>query len=421
MSTIPLLIQKIKKLEFIQVFFYLIKWSIYAGIVGILTGALSAFFLKSLEKVTALQFHYSWLLFLLPFGGAFISYLYKKFGKNALKGNNLIIQQATGGTENVPLRLIPLTLIGTLATHLFGGSAGREGTAVQMGGATADFVGRVIKINAKERRILIICGMSAGFSSVFGTPIAGTLFALEVLVLGYFREEALFPSLWSALVANWVTLALGATHHVYHIGVIPVPTFSLIFKLIFAATLFSLTGRLFSHLTAYFKMQFSKWFPNPIFKSFFGGTLVIILVLLVGSRAYLGLSLPLLEQSFNGQTPTFAFLFKLLFTSITLGAGFQGGEVTPLFVIGATLGSTLAPLLAIPVAFLAGLGFIGVFAGATNTPIACFVMGLELFGTDSLPYLFLICVVSYLFSGNLSIYHSQIIQIKKGTLFEEDY
>ncbi len=411
---------KIKQLEFTQILFYLIKWFIYAGFVGTLTGALSAFFLKSLEKVTALQVHYSWLLFLLPLAGAFISYLYKDFGKNAHKGNNLVIEQAIGGEEKIPLRLIPLALIGTLATHLFGGSAGREGTAVQMGGATADFVGRIIKINAKERRILIICGMSAGFSSVFGTPIAGTLFAMEVLVLGYFREEALFPSLWSALVANWVTLALGATHHIYQMGLIPTSTPLLILKLILAAILFGLTGRLFSRLTAYLKTKFSEWFPNPIFKSFFGGIIIIILVIVIGSRAYLGLSLPMLEQSFNGDLPPLSFLIKLIFTSVTLGAGFQGGEVTPLFVIGATLGSTLAPFLALPVSFLAGLGFIGVFSGATNTPIACFVMGLELFGTASLPYLFLICVISYLFSGNLGIYHSQLVQIKKGTLFEED-
>lgn len=409
-----------KKTDFSLVIVYVLKWLIYASAVGLLTGALSAFFLKSLEEATAMRSSHSLLLYGLPFAGALISFLYLKFGKNAIRGNNLVIEQANGADERVPLRLIPLTLIGTIATHLFGGSAGREGTAVQIGGATADLVGRIFKINKKERRILIICGMSAGFSSVFGTPIAGTLFALEVLALGIFREEALFPSLWAALVANWTALSLGAVHTHYQMGEIPTTSFSLIAKLILAAIVFGLTGRLFSRLTDYLKAKLKIWMPNPVIKSFVGGCLIILFVLLVGSRDYLGLSLPLLQQAFDGDSAPFAFIFKLIFTSVTLSAGFQGGEVTPLFVIGATLGSSLAPLLGLSIPFVAGLGFIGVFAGATNTPIACFIMGLELFGATALPYLFLICVISYLFSGNSGIYESQLIHIKKATLFEED-
>ncbi|MGX7418624.1 voltage-gated chloride channel family protein [Carnobacterium gallinarum] len=411
-------IQKIKEADFLKVSTYLIKWLLYGSVVGALTGALSTLFLNSLATVTELRINYTFLLYFLPVAGALISYSYLKFGKNAVRGNNLVIEQANGGTERVPFRLIPLTLIGTLATHLFGGSAGREGTAVQMGGATADFVGRLFKINQKERRILIICGMSAGFSSVFGTPIAGTLFALEVLALGIFREEALFPSLWAALVANWMAIYLGATHTHYSMGNIPTTTVTLVIKLMFAAILFGLTGRLFSRLTDYLKNKWKEWFPNPVLKSFLGGSFIIVLVLLLGTRDYLGLSLPLLQQAFSGDSAPYAFILKLLFTSVTLSTGFQGGEVTPLFVMGATLGSTLAPILGISIPFLAGLGFIGVFAGATNTPIACFIMGLELFGTDALPYLFLICVISYLFSGNSGIYESQLIHIKKATLFE---
>lgn len=420
MTTSTHLLKKMKELEFIDLILYFIKWSFYAGIVGVLVGCLSAFFLLTLDIATAERLSHPWLLFGLPFAGALISYLYFKFGKNAGRGNNLVIEQANGGSETIPKRLIPLTLIGTLATHLFGGSAGREGTAVQMGGSVAEAVGFFFKINKKERRILIICGMSAGFSSVFGTPIAGTLFALEVLALGFFREEGLFPSLWAALIANWVTLSFGIVHHSYQMGAIPAVSFSLVGKIMFAALCFGLTGRLFSRLTAFLKKFFKKWIVHPALRSFVGGSILILMVFIVGSRDYLGLSLPLIDQAFNGDSNPFAFLIKLLFTSLTLGTGFQGGEVTPLFVIGATLGSSLAPLLGIAIPFLAGLGFIGVFAGATNTPIACFVMGLELFGTESLPYLFLVCVISYLFSGNFGIYESQKISIQKTKLFEED-
>lgn len=420
MITLNHQLKKLKKLEFVEIIFYFIKWSFYAGVVGILVGCLSAFFLLTLDMATAERLAHPWLLFGLPFAGAFISYLYFKFGKNAGRGNNLVIEQANGGSETIPKRLIPLTLIGTLATHLFGGSAGREGTAVQMGGSVADAVGSLFKINAKERRILIICGMSAGFSSVFGTPIAGTLFALEVLALGFFREEGLFPSLWAALIANWVTLSFGVVHHSYQMGTIPAASFGLIAKIMLAALCFGLTGRLFSRLTDFLKSFFKKWILNPALRSFIGGALIILMVFVVGSRDYLGLSLPLIDQAFNGEAHPFAFLLKLFFTAFTLGTGFQGGEVTPLFVIGATLGSTLAPILGVAIPFLTGLGFIGVFAGATNTPIACFVMGLELFGTKALPYLFLVCVISYLFSGNFGIYESQKIGIRKTKLFEDD-
>lgn len=418
MITLNHQLKKLKELEFIEIIFYLVKWGFYAGIVGVLVGCLSAFFLLALDVATSERLAHPWLLFGLPFAGALISYLYFKFGKNAGRGNNLVIEQANGGNEPIPKRLIPLTLVGTLATHLFGGSAGREGTAVQMGGSVADSIGSLFKISSKERRILIICGMSAGFSSVFGTPIAGTLFALEVLALGFFREEGLFPSLWAALVANWVTLSFGVVHHVYQMGPIPVASFGLIVKIMLAALCFGLIGRLFSRLTAFFKTLFKKWFVHPALRSFIGGLLIISMVFIIGSRDYLGLSLPMIDQAFNGETSPFAFLLKLLFTAVTLGTGFQGGEVTPLFVIGATLGSTLAPLLGIGIPFLTGLGFIGVFAGATNTPIACFVMGLELFGTESLPYLFLVCVISYLFSGNFGIYESQKIGIQKTKLFD---
>lgn len=411
-----LILKKIKTTEIGRIGDYFFKWLLYSSLVGIGVGSLSAFFLISLTFVTTTRMTFSWLLYLLPLGGAAVSWLYWKFGGNAIRGNNLIIQEARSTkkeVESIPKRLIPLTLFGTLVTHLFGGSAGREGTAVQIGGSLADAIARVFHMAKNERSILLIAGMSAGFSSVFGTPLAGTVFAMEVLALDLVRQEALFPSLWAALVGNWVTTFLGISHAHYTMGIVPEATLGLIIKIVSAAIIFGFTGRLFSWTTRITKVIMSDWFNNPVIKSFIGGIFIILLVFIVGSREFIGLSLPLIDQAFLGESGPLDSVGKLIFTAVTLGSGFQGGEVTPLFAIGATLGSSLAHLLHVSVPLLAGLGFVGVFAAASNTPVTCFVMGLEIFGPTALPYLFLTCLVSYLFSGSQGIYETQQVHLRK--------
>jgi H+/Cl- antiporter ClcA len=396
-----------------ELLLYMGKWTVLASIVGVLAGCASAFFLLSLEWAGYTRDTHPWLLFLLPFGGALVSYIYWKYGQNAAKGNNLIIEQAQGADESIPLRMAPLALGGTIITHLFGGSVGREGTAVQMSGAFSELVGKVCKLDKIDRRIILVCAISSGFGSVFGTPLAGTIFALEVLALGMIRHEAIFPSFIAACVGNMVTVAWGIEHHHYSIGEIPMFSWLLVAKIVVAAILFGLTSRLFSQLAHWLKKIFAKFFINPAWRSFVGGTLFVVLTLLVGTRDYTGLGIPLIEEAFNGTVATFAFLMKLVFTTLMLGAGYQGGEVTPLFVIGSTLGSTLAQYLHVSIPFLAALGFIGVFCGATSTPIACFVMGIELFGSEAAMYFFLVCVISYLCSGHTGIYTSQRIGVSK--------
>jgi H+/Cl- antiporter ClcA len=393
---------------------YFIKWIVLGSFVGLMTGSASAFFLYSLDYVTSLRMENPWLLFFLPLGGAVVSYLYFKFGKSSTKGNNLILEQIHGGTESVPLRMAPLVLIGTLITHLFGGSAGREGTAVQMGGSLSEWFGKLIRVTPADRKTLLICGISGGFGSIFGTPLAGTLFGLEVLAIGVISHQALLPAFVASLVGNLTATSLwGVSHLHYSIGDIPALSFMVILKVILASILFGLTSRLFSELTHSLKRWYSYFFRNPMIKSAVGGIIIIGLVYLLGTRDYLGLGLPLIEASFTGEVSPLAFLGKILFTSLTLGAGFQGGEVTPLFAIGATLGNALSGWIGLYAPFLAALGFIAVFCGATNTPIACFIMGIELFGGEGAVYMFMACVISYLFSGHSGIYTSQLIGTSK--------
>ena len=394
-----------------------LKWIVLGGAVGVLSGTASAFFLKSLNYVTDVRMNHGWLLFLLPLGGALVSYLYMKFGQNSAKGNNLILEQINEGQESIPLRMAPLVLFGTLVTHLFGGSAGREGTAVQMGGSLAEWFGKLIRIDAADRKILLMCGISGGFGSIFGTPLAGTIFGLEVIAIGLISHRALLPCFAASFVGDLIATRIWGAHHIhYRIGIVPGVEMSIVLKVVVASILFGLVSLLFSELTHALKRGFAVVFKNPMLKSAVGGFAVIALVAIVGTRDYLGLGLPLIQQSFEGEVSPLAFLWKLLFTSVTLGAGFQGGEVTPLFAIGATMGHSLADLFGLYAPFLAALGFIAVFCGATNTPIACFIMGIELFGSEAAVYLFIACLVSYIFSGHSGIYTSQRIGISKSRL-----
>lgn len=392
----------------------LLKWILLGSGVGVLTGTASAFFLVSLEHVTELRIEHPWLLYLLPAGGALVSYLYLKLGRNSGKGNNLILEQINNGDEAIPLRMAPLVLFGTLITHLFGGSAGREGTAVQMGGSLAEAFGKLLRVNAVDRRILLICGISGGFGSIFGTPLAGTVFGLEVLAIGLISHEALLPAFVASFVGHLVTTSFwGVSHIQYQVEWVPQISALVLLKVVFASLLFGLTSILFSELTHALKKGYTYLFRNPMLKSAVGGLVIIGLVYLLGTRDYLGLGIPLIQNSFEDGVSPFTFLWKLIFTSLTLGAGFQGGEVTPLFAIGATLGHALSGFLHLYGPFLASLGFIAVFCGATNTPIACFLMGIELFGSDGAIYMFIACLISYLFSGHTGIYTSQKIGISK--------
>lgn len=397
-------IQQFNQLE------YIFKWFVMAVIIGGLTGSAAAFFLKSLEWATVYREVNRWVIIGLPIGGLFVGMLYHYFGSDVVKGNNQLIEEFHSPKQIIPLKMAPLVVFGTIVTHLFGGSAGREGTAVQMGGAIADQFTRLFRLNKIDRKIILTMGISAGFAAVFGTPLAGAVFALEVLVVGRMRYEAIFPSFLTAILANYVCSSWNLTLHThYHINYVPTITPINLAWCMLAGIIFGLTAMLFSSVTHFFSKFFKQKINYPPLRPFLGGVIIVLVVFVFGGTKYLGLGIPIIEKAFVDNLNLYDFLLKLLFTAFTLGAGFKGGEVTPLFFIGAALGNALVWFIPLPMALLAGMGFVAVFSGATNTPIACTLMGIELFGVESALYIAIACITGYLFSGHTGVYGEQII------------
>lgn len=391
--------------------------------VGVLSGSASAFFLWALDRATETRIEHGWLLWLLPLGGIVISLFYHWFGKSAAGGNNLILEQIHAPGGGVPARMAPLVLFGTVLTHLFGGSAGREGTAVQMGGSLADAYRRVFRISAEHQRLLLMAGVAAGFGSVFGTPVTGAVFAMEVLVIGRIQYEALIPVLIASVVADWTCGEWGIHHTSYHIAIDGGERLNpyLLLWAGLGGIAFGLASRLFSELVHNLEGVWKKFISVFWLRPVVGALVVIALVYAVGTRDYLGLgvtnpdpnAVTVLSSFHAGGATPWSWWWKLLFTAVTLSCGFKGGEVTPLFFIGAALGNAVGTLAEVPIDLMAGLGFIAVFAGAANTPLACTLMGVELFGSHYAPHFALACFVAYYFSGHSGIYASQIIGVPK--------
>lgn len=398
---------------------FLLKWIFICLLIGGLTGSASAIFLWTLEWATNYREANSLIIWLFPIAGLIIGLSYHYLGKSVVKGNNLLLDEYHHPTKKIPFKMAPLVFLGTILTHLFGGSAGREGTAVQIGGTIADQFTTVFKLTPKERKIIIIAGISAGFSAVFGTPLAGAIFALEVMVIGRLKLDAIIPSFLAAIFANYFCDVWQISHHThYSITKIIAVTPTTIFWSILAGILFGLVSRLFSKSTHLWSNLFVKTIKYPPLRPVIGGLILAVIVYLIGTTKYIGLGIPTIENAFNVQLNSYDFILKLLFTSFTLGAGFKGGEVTPLFYIGATLGNILVWFIPMPMPLLAGMGFVAVFAGATNTPIACTIMGIELFGIESGVFIAIACTTAYLSSGHSGIYGSQKIGSPKNKFLQ---
>ncbi len=394
----------------------LAKWVFWGSVIGVIVGSASTILINFNDYLTKVRDKNPILLFLLPLGGIIIGYIYMNYGKGSRKGNDLILEHIHHGQDEIPLRMGPIVYICTFITHLFGGSSGREGAAIQMGASISEGLNRLFKIDKIDRRILIISGVSGGFGSAFGTPIAGTLFGMEAIVIGKTRYEAFIPCFVASFVGHYTATALGITHEHFIIKSIPEINTINLMKVIGLSIIFGFVSILYSQLRHAVKRFSDKYMKNLMLRAFVGGTVIIALTLIIGSRDYLGRGLPMVEKAFKGNVPPFAFLGKLVFTAVTIGTGFRGGEVIPLFFMGATLGNALSSAAGLPPSFLAAIGMIAIFSGATNTPISAFILSLEMFEAKGITYFFMACLISFIFSGHHGIYASQKLYEPKSRL-----
>ena len=397
-------------LEQFQLFVDLGRWIPVSALVGIMGGTASALLLWSLDLATRIRERHIWLILFLAPAGWLVGLLYQRLGASVEAGNNLILEQTHDPTDTIPIRMTPLILIGTFMTHLFGGSAGREGTAIQTGASLADQLSRPLRMAPHERRILLMAGIAAGFGSVFGTPLAGAVFGLEVLAIGRLSYDALAPCFMAAFAGDLVTRAWGIHHTVYPISKVPSMSLSGVACSMIAGVIFGLVAMGFARLTHFVSHTARKFIAHAPLRPVAGGLLVTIAVFGLGyshMEKYIGLGVPTIVASFTSKIAPYDFFAKTLFTAVTLGTGFKGGEVTPLFYIGATLGNALSHILPLPPSLLAAMGFAAVFAGAANTPIASTFLAVELFGAEAGAYAGIACVISYLFSGHAGIYNAQ--------------
>ena len=393
-----------------------LQWIALGVAVGLACGFASAFFLWLLDKATTFRVGHETIVYTLPLGGLVIGLVYERWGQTIKGGNNLVLDTIHDNAPQIPLRMAPMVLIGTVLTHFFGGSAGREGTAVQMGASLADAISHRFRLHHDTRRQLLAAGIAGGFGSVFGTPIAGLLFGLEVVWVGRVEYSALLPALVASVVGDYVTRHCGIVHTHYPTLAAEPLTWLLALKWLVVAVAVAATGTAFVEMTHRLKHFLESKIKRLPIRMFLGGLVIVVLWKLVGTSDYLGLGVPSIVRAFVDPTvPAWAFAAKLVFTSVTLAAGFLGGEVTPLFFIGATLGAVLGRVLGIPVPLAAGVGLAAVFAAAANTPLSLSIMAVELLGANAFPHVVIVAVVAYLLTGHRGIYPSQrLTRLKTG-------
>lgn len=382
--------------------------------VGVAAGIASAVFLLLLDRATDFRERHEVIVYALPFAGLVLGLVYERWGGPIKGGNDLVIDTIHDARPQLPLRMAPMVLVGTVLTHLFGGSAGREGTAVQMGASLADALAHRVGAREHLRRVAVAAGIAGGFGSVFGTPIAGAIFGLEVFAIGRIELRALVPALLASVVGDWVTRRLGVVHTAYpQVPYVPLGVL-VVAKLVLVGGAMALATVAFVELTHRLKAILAARIPRLPLRMFSGGCAVVALWWLVGTSDYLGLGVPAIVRAFHDPNlASYAFALKIVFTAITLASGFLGGEVTPLFFVGATLGSVLARLLGLPLELGAAVGLGAVFGAAANTPIALSIMVVELCGTSVAPHVLLVTFIAFVLAGHRGIYPSQRVHLTK--------
>lgn len=387
------------------------KWIIIAGITGLIGGTVGSIFHLSVEFATQTRLEDPWIIYLLPFGGLIIVFLYKKV-MNEDPGTNLVINSIrTDG--KVPFMMSPLIFIGTVITHLFGGSAGREGAALQLGGSIGSQIGNFIGLDEKDMHLITLCGMSGVFSALFGTPLTATFFSMEVISIGIIHYSAFIPCIVSSLTAYAVSLYFGLEPVRFSLNIFPEISFINIVKVMVLGSLCAIVSIIFCEVLHKSNKLLKKLMPNSYIRVFAGGTIIILMTLVIGSRDYNGAGMDIISNAINGSAKPEAFLLKMIFTAITISVGYKGGEIVPTFFIGSTFGCVFGSVLGLDPCFGAAVGLVALFCGVVNTLITSIILSIELFGAGNIILFAIACGVSYMESGYYSLYTSQKIMYSK--------
>ena len=396
-------------IEYLSTF---LKWVIIATIVGIVGGILGSLFHISIDYVTELRLDHDFIIFLLPIGGIIIAAMYRLFSSKGKIDTNRVIESVREG-EKVPLVMIPLIFISTVITHMLGGSAGREGAALQLGGSIGYNFGKLLRLKKSSMHIIVMSGMSAVFAALFGTPLTAAIFSIEVTSVGVLHYAGLLPCVISSVTAAQIAKNFNL-HPVSFSGIeFGNVNWDMTVKVILLSVLCALVSILFCTTIKKSEHLMDKLFKNSFLRAFAGGAIIVMLTLLVGTRDYNGAGMDMITRAINGEANGEAFLLKIIFTAITISSGFKGGEIVPSFFIGSTFGCCAAPLLGIDPAVAAALGFIALFCGVVNCPVASILLALEVFGGEGMIFFAIACSVSYMMSGCFGLYHSQKIVYSK--------
>lgn len=387
------------------------KWIAVALLTGGIGGVVGSVFHLSVEFATKTRFQNPWILYFLPFGGLIIVFLYKK-GLKEDPGTNLVINSIRTD-EKVPLLMCPLIFIGTVITHLFGGSAGREGAALQIGGSIGSKVGRVLKLDEKDKHMVVLCGMSGVFAALFGTPLTAAIFSMEVISIGIIYYAAFIPCIVSALMAYRISLFFGLKPVRFTLNYIAPINTETVLKVIFLGSLCAVVSILFCEILHRIGGAMKNRISNAYIRIMAGGAIIVVLTLLCRTRDYNGAGMDIIENAMNGQARPEAFILKMIFTAVTIGAGFKGGEIVPTFFVGATFGCVVGKLLGLNPCFGAAIGIAALFCGVVNTLMTSIILSIELFGAGNILLFALACGVSYMESGYFSLYSSQKIMYSK--------
>lgn len=387
------------------------KWIIISIITGVVGGAVGSIFHLSVELATKTRIEHSWILYLLPFGGLLIVFMYKK-GMKGDPGTNLVINSIrTDG--KVPFLMAPLIFLGTVITHLFGGSAGREGAALQLGGSIGSRIGNLIGLDEKDMHLITLCGMSSVFSALFGTPLTATFFAMEVISIGIIHYSAFIPCIVSSVTAYYISIYFGLDPVRFNLNVIPEISLINIVKVMILGSLCAVVSIIFCNLLHKSNNISKKIISNAYVRVFIGGIIIVLLTIIIGTRDYNGAGMDVILNAMNGTAKPEAFLLKMIFTAITISVGYKGGEIVPTFFIGATFGCVVGKFLGLDPCFGAAVGLVALFCGVVNTLITSIILSIELFGAGNIVLFAIACGVSYMESGYYSLYSSQKIMYSK--------